>query len=95
MICWQNIIFLSFTYIRKEIRPPSDDYEVITRATTSVPAVASAPMVFTYEIPDERAVSAHETDHQGETLTANRLYSTIERDNTEQLQRNPAYESVL
>ncbi len=60
-----------------------------------VPAVGSAPSVSTYEIPDERAVSADAADHQSETLTVNRLYSTMESENTEQMQRNPAYESVL
>ena len=79
----------------KEKHLPCNDYEVITRTSTVVPAVGCTPIVSTYEIPDECAVSADATDHQGETLTANRLYSTMESENNEQIQRNPAYESIL
>ena len=79
----------------KEKHLPCNDYEVITRTSTVVPTVGSAPIVSTCEIPDECAVSADVTDHQGETLTANRLYSTMENENTKQLQRNAAYESIL
>ncbi len=84
----------SYLIIRKEKHSSSNDY-VITRASTVVPAVGSASIVSTYEIADERAGSAEATDYQGESLTANRLYSTMESENNEQIQRNPAYESIL
>ena len=89
------LLNLVLSVFRMEKPPPSNDYEVIMRAASFVPAVASTPIVSTYEVPDERPGSVHGSDHQQETLTANRLYSTMESENTEQLHRNPAYESIL
>ena len=90
-----NLLNFVSSVSRKDKPAPSNDYEVITRGASAVPTAESAPIVSTYEVPNERPASAHGSDHKQETLTANRLYSTMESENTEQLQRNLAYESVF
>ena len=58
-----NLLNLVLSVSRKEKPPPSNDYEVITRAASVVPTVGSASIVSTYEVPDERPATVHGSDH--------------------------------